>query len=1723
MKKIFLLVSCVGVLALTGVEVPFKRKPMEITLDTLGGGISSIRWKNHLYTAPGISFTERVIANTARNGKKAVVQENFHDLEFTPRKLRDNWNEFVYEFSARGTGAFDWLRLSKVYTLYRHRDYFEIKYTLQNLDRQPRSAALWVRSFVRDYQESRAKNFFTQGHSRTFDHPGNAGSDEWCTVPKYPFSAVWGLESKKGVMVDVPYPVLDGLYSWFSATKPLSSVEFITREMTLPPGKDYSFVIKVTVGERVPGLVAAAAKKTPPAGKKVGSSSYIPEFYAAGKTDALLRLQQRAGNTVRLSGNSMNLVIPKQFHDSVREAVLPDKADLSQLGIYEVVNKRADYSKEVPFVLEKRNGKNIVRFPVPGFKNNFLLTYLNAKTRAYYNQRKEFVALADYEVQICFDRKGQKKSSPSSVAPAGVFADSGFDKLNAKNVPLQWVHPAYYWSRGLYAVKNGAFQLRRPGKNPSWAQFYEYFVPEPGKKYTLSMRMRNDNLAKGVMAASVSFFDAERKPLPRKGVKVIDGREGFDWKNVKVTFYAPEKAAYGKFGMVMNGLKDQVISIDDLRLVPEPYSPETIKLVDRLRDQLKSSWYKPLDWIENNSHKVVTPHEKWLAPAAFTMPHILFLPFNNANYSSMERRTIVEIMQRMPLTYTMIPLLTRVSFINGSGLMGVYQATTLPELEPYTLEKLKTAPQTKVIWISELDFKKNVKASFIEFLRQRAKTSNLFFYNCTNIPGEFLGKKEPLPAELTILPEIRPVPWRNFANIVQVYSRGNRRSCIVNFSRYNRHHNPAVPQVGLGNFYNNYPGREIPYWEFEYLTTAKALRYLSQVKPAVLITSVKGGKAVLQAEKDLKASLEIRYEDFYRQVLGKRVIPCQLKKGDNTVTVPPLGGRFGEHIVYLKLKGAQGIFDAGAIRGNSGNAVKFKIAFPKGKQRPFGKSMPVTISLDKKIPGTVLEAVIEDADYRQVGRFSTASESLKFEFTPAYPRTVLYRVLVCLKEKGKVTASTVEEFSFTGHNSDPKELVSVVWSGADSIKFPIYKKLGFDHLIVWCLNAKNPTRVLRNLNMEPAVYGTGSVAMGFNSWHKYRGEVDTSQTLSPRKPCFSDAATWKMAGTNIAKQAKEGLFKENDVKFHLIGDEQFLGRNVCISEHCLKDFRKEMKLYYKEIGKLNAAWGTDFSSFDTVMPKTAKELADKSKLGAFVPHKLFMTRIFAEKYMAGIRRELKKSAPSSIIGLSGTANPGYHFDWPLVMKQLDYLAFYDGIQRKLAHDFANPGALGGQWYGGYVLPTPHEGYINSYFWRDLLSGNRLSANYTPRAGVTGDLRLTPQLEFYSKLLKESRTGIAKLIFSSKEKYSVAMVYSQSSLFAAAATIGLSEYENSLSGWHALLGDLGIDYKFLYAPGLPETLNNSYKVVILPCALALSDAEIAALRRFAAAGGIVIADADFNVYNEHGTLRKGKNIPVIKNVKLPEGEFRTTDASLKYRRFEKLGKGGILTLNFLAAGYQQTILGGVGGEVARELTGSEKFCAALRKIVSQELARGGVTRSRYLTGKGGTPRQAETVWREFNGTYLFGIWKFDRQVPRLDPRSGEDVTVTLPRKGHIYNVRTKKYLGYGNTFCYRLYPGCGDLFALLPARPGVLRATAPAAVVRGGEVKFSVELPGAGRVFYCQLIAPDGKIRYARTLAADSGKASGSFQIALNDPAGKWKFKFSDAATGTSAIREMSVK
>lgn len=40
-----------------------------------------------------------------------------------------------------------------------------------------------------------------------------------------------------------------------------------------------------------------------------------------------------------------------------------------------------------------------------------------------------------------------------------------------------------------------------------------------------------------------------------------------------------------------------------------------------------------------------------------------------------------------------------------------------------------------------------------------------------------------------------------------------------------------------------------------------------------------------------------------------------------------------------------------------------------------------------------------------------------------------------------------------------------------------------------------------------------------------------------------------------------------------------------------------------------------------------------------------------------------------------------------------------------------------------------------------------------------------------------------------------------------------------------------------------------------------------------------------------------------------------------------------------------------------------------------------------------------------------------------------------------------------------------------------------------------------------------KNRYSRTLAAADGRTGGVFQVALNDPAGQWQLRITDAVTG----------
>lgn len=1726
MIRLFCFLALGGLLAINAAEIPLKHGKISVTLETRGGGLTRLEYDNEVFAVPGwLSFQERIVANTMETGDKKMHYESFDKLDFSPEIVSNSWKGSQVRLSARGVGSFDWLRLEKLYTFKQNSGDFKVDYILTNLDPQPRNAAIWCRTFLRNVTDPKSVSVSATGLEKGGTHPGNAANDEWVPQPKYNATAAYDPVTKSGALVELPMKYLSAFYNWHSTKENTSTTEVVTCEITLKPGESVTVPISVSLGKGIEGKISKVKARKPSAEDKTGADPFLVEENAKGARRKPF-IQNNNGLTFKRSERSMSLVVPRQFASSIREVILPENAAPENVSMFQVANGKPDYSLEVPSCVKKTaDGKNVFQFLVPGLNTAFGATKCKGDT---FYRGDSYVGNGNFNVELVFDRAPVKKADPEIFAGgANLFENSDFSKVDENGIAIGWYSAREIWSRNWYTVKDGTLQLVRPSDKPidKWTKFFESFVVEPNRKYTFSMRASCNNPTKENAVGGISFYDESRKEI-KVGEKALNiriyncKRGSHGWQDFKMEFYAPENAKFATMSFLIYGIQQHILSFDDVKIVPEPYSPEVKSKRERLRDQLVNGWYAPLDSIESNSHDVVTPHKKWLQPAAFTLPKILFLPFVQAKYSTMERRTMVELAQRMDLSYEMIPLLAYVSFIPGNGVMGVYGAHTMPKLEPYTMECLKEAPHSPLIFINELNFKKHVQADFVQWLQERGKNASIVFLDCANVPAELLGTPNTTPPEFTLLPNVGNAKPRDFQKVFSSYQRGKFRTVCVSIKE--KRSNPAVPQSQWDNIYTDYSPASFPYWEYQYLTLAKALRHAANIEPDAIMTGLQTTQnalnAEIQAKQDFSAQLRVEIMAMDRKPLGHIEEKIQIKPGKNTVEIalPPLPEGAAVADVQLLCNGK--ISDAAAVMVNIPKKIQIALEYPKGRNVPAGQPFPINVKVSNATENSDFVLEILDCDNRVVARKQSREPAFSYEFRDKFPFSTLYQAHVTVLENNVMRARQTEEIIVSGRAGETDEQISVVWPDTNTNKYALYKKYGIDQLVIWCRGNIGATRALRRMNLEPVVYGLGSTS--FDNWRTYK---DDKASDPVRIPCFNDAEATAKAKDNINNLVKEGQFDFYDVKYHFFGDEQFIGSTVCFSEHCLSAFREELKQSYGSIEKLNEAWGKSFKSFDEVKPVQLKEISDKTKLGEFLEHKLFINRVFANKYMGFMEQEAKKAAPASLSGISGTVNPGYSFDWALMMGKMNYLACYDGIQRKLARDFGRPEAIIGQWYGGYVAPKPCQGYVRSFYWRDLLQGGRLSANYMPNAGITGELKNTPQLDEYVRLLAEGKSGIAKLVYNSKEKPQIAMVYSQASLFAACGTIGMIEYNNSLDGWHALLGDIGVDYKFINAPDLPGKLDSSCKVLILPCALSLSDTELAAINSFAEKGGTVIEDFSTGVYDNHGVLRQGCKVPVVVNRKYEGVNVRSVDGETTFCNSVNKGKGRMFNANLLFSGYQQVVLGGTGGEISKNVSGAEELCLLLRKILEQELAKSGVKCERKVTGKDGKPRNAETVWRDFNGNYVLGIWKFDQTVPVVKPENGEMVTVQLPKSGHVYDVRNKRYLGKLDSVQHLLLAGDAGVYAVLKDKVNKVNLGVKKSAAPGESLNFTMDAGNGGHVFHCELLSPDGTVRYKRNIAAKDGKTSGDFQLAFNDVHGTWKLRVTDVATAVTATSDITVK
>jgi hypothetical protein len=196
--------------------------------------------------------------------------------------------------------------------------------------------------------------------------------------------------------------------------------------------------------------------------------------------------------------------------------------------------------------------------------------------------------------------------------------------------------------------------------------------------------------------------------------------------------------------------------------------------------------------------------------------------------------------------------------------------------------------------------------------------------------------------------------------------------------------------------------------------------------------------------------------------------------------------------------------------------------------------------------------------------------------------------------------------------------------------------------------------------------------------------------------------------------------------------------------------------------------------------------------------------------------------------------------------------------------------------------------------------------------------------------------------------------------------------------------------------------------------------------------------------------------------------------------------------------------------------------AVRQVMSTVFTQSGVTPRFPVKLDSGHAPHVETVRYQSGDLLYLGLLQ-----PRSEPE--ELATIALGKKWHVYDCRRHLYRGQLDTVKEALRPGEGLVY-LLSAKPLAapqVALTAPQ-VKRGGTLRYTASLKGgldtARQGLRVEVLRPDGTVYgdYSRNLLLGAKPQAASLRLALNDPAGNWKLRVRDLASGATATAGLTV-
>jgi len=636
-------------------------------------------------------------------------------------------------------------------------------------------------------------------------------------------------------------------------------------------------------------------------------------------------------------------------------------------------------------------------------------------------------------------------------------------------------------------------------------------------------------------------------------------------------------------------------------------------------------------------------------------------------------------------------------------------------------------------------------------------------------------------------------------------------------------------------------------------------------------------------------------------------------------------------------------------------------------------------------------------------------------------------------------------------------------------------------------------------------------------------------------PAVPDDAWIEKTKTKWQARAR-GLY-ERGVTYIQIDDERRMSGEYDWHPRTLAAFREHLKTVYPDIAALNKTWGADFKTFADVMPKTRKELGKGAdNMAPWLDFRMFIGHLFGTWYIQKPAEWAAEISPEISVGELGIYPPSadWPVDWSKFAKYYRDTGRYTGSGDLMADLFRSfsPGSNHGGWQGyGMTEITPRR---RVQLWRSLLGGGHWAWFWAMRdngywnyALCTNDL----------------------IIRSDTQTDGIALAYSYPSWLIDRAAHGVPAKK--------ILEELGCAFNYVNLEDVAKDalIRDQYTLLVVQQASCISKEQVAGMRRFVEQGGHMLVVGRPGRRDLHGAPHAdgpaldtlvgvdtsaskslGRQRDLSDNLRLTvdatgpvakEAKVLVTmpDPATPILARRAVGGGSVWWLNSTLAGHAGFFTGGVAGEKTAEVAGPQAIRRSHHTLFERVLDDAGIApRSKLrLDGK---PIHGWHAWH-----YATPSGRTQIVVRYVLNDFGKPLTLTLPRKGHVYDLRAHKYFGETDRVAMPFPPGRVNVLAVLDYEvTGVAAKLSKAACKPGDVLSLSCVVATDGNApdlhpIRISVVGPDGKALEAHrdVLLAPAGKATATIPLALNARKGKYVVRAKDAVSGKTGEATFTLK